>query len=316
MRIFITGATGVIGRRVVPLCLARGHEVTALARPSARRAALERLGARTVAVDLFDPDQVAAALAGHDAVVNLATHMPASMSRMLLPGAWRENDRIRREGSATLASAAVTAGVGRVVQESFAMVYPDHGNAWIDETMAIAPARYNRTVADAEHSAARFSELGGTGVVLRFAAFYGPDGRFFAELAHAIQRGFAPLFGPPDAYISSVSHHDAAAAVLAALQLPAGIYNVVDDEPLTHRRYVDSLADELGVRHPRLPPAWSAVLGGTPARVFARSLRISNRKLKDASTWTPLFPSAREGWPSAVAPLLAAPPRSALSPQP
>ncbi len=161
----------MIGRRAIPLCLARGHEVTAVARSAERRAGLERLGARAVAVDLFDRDQLSAVLRGHDAVVNLATHMPASTLRMFLPGAWRENDRLRREASAALVDAALAAGIGRFVQESFAPVYPDRGDAWIDETTPIAPAGYNRTVADAEHAAARFCEAGGAGVVLRFAVF-------------------------------------------------------------------------------------------------------------------------------------------------
>ncbi|HET7503847.1 MAG TPA: hypothetical protein VFK02_22655 [Kofleriaceae bacterium] len=112
----------------------------------------------------------------------------------------------------------------------------------------------------------------------------------------------APVFGSPGAYISSVAHDDAAAAVLAALELPAGAYNVTDDEPVTHRSFVDSLADALDVPHPRLPPSWMTALGGSLARTVARSLRISNRKLRAASGWAPVFRSVREGWPAAVTP--------------
>jgi 2-alkyl-3-oxoalkanoate reductase len=301
MRIFITGATGVIGRRVVPMCLTRGHRVTAVSRSHDGRAVLQRLGARGVEADLFDRRGLAALMAEHDAVVNLATHMPPSSLRMVLPGAWRENDRIRRDGSAALVDAALVAGVGRFVQESFAPVYPDRGDAWIEETTPIDPARYNRTVGDAERSAARFSEAGGASVVLRFAAFYGPDSRFLEELARAVRYGFAPLFGPPDAYISSVAHDDAAAAVLAALELPGGVYNVADDEPVSHRAFVDSLADELGVRHPKLPPQWMTALGGSLAATVARSLRVSNRKLRTTSLWAPAFRTVRDGWPAALA---------------
>ena len=300
MRIFFTGATGVIGRRAIPLCLARGHEVTAVARSAEKRAALERLGARAVAADLFDRDQLSTVLRGHDAVVNLATHIPASSLRMVLPGAWRENDRLRREASAALVDAALAAGIGRFVQESFAPVYPDRGDAWIDEMTPIAPARYNRTVADAEHAAARFCEAGCAGVVLRFAVFYGPDSRFLADLVRAVQHGYAPLFGPPAAYISSVAHDDAAAAVIAALAVASGVYNVADDEPLTHRSFVDSLADALGAPAPRLPPSWMTVVGGSLARTLARSLRVSNRKLKAASGWAPVFRTVSDGWPTAV----------------
>ena len=276
--------------------------MTAVSGSSDGRAALQRLGARGVDADLFDRRGLAALMAGHDAVVNLATHMPSSGLRMALPGAWRENDRIRRDGSAAMVAAALEAGIGRFVQESFAPVYPDRGDAWIEETTPIEPARYNRTVADAEHSAARFSDAGGAGVVLRFAAFYGPDSRFLRELVRSVRHGFAPLFGSADAYISSVAHDDAAMAVLAALELPAGVYNVADDEPVSHRSFVDSLADALGARHPRLPPRWMTALGGSLAATMARSLRVSNRKLKAASRWVPAFRTIRDGWPTALAP--------------
>lgn len=292
----------MIGRRVVPICITRGHHVTASSRSVDARAALQRLGAHAVEVDLFDRAGLAKLLVGHDAVVNLATHMPASSLRMVLPGAWRENDRIRRDGSATLVDAVRQAGVGRFVQESFAPVYPDRGDAWIEETTPIEPARYNRTVADAEHSAARFSDAGGVGVVLRFAAFYGPDSRFLEDLVRSVRHGFAPLFGSADAYISSVAHDDAAAAVLAALELPAGVYNVADDEPVSHRSFVDSLAEALGVRPPKLPPRWMTALGGSLAATMARSLRVSNGKLRAASRWAPAFRTIRDGWPAALTP--------------
>jgi nucleoside-diphosphate-sugar epimerase len=314
MRIFITGATGVIGRRVVPLCLKQGHQVTAIARSPEKGAALERQGASPVTADLFEREQLVSVLAGHDAVLNLATHLPKSALRMMLPGAWRENDRIRREGSATLVSAALAAGVGRFVQESFGPAYPDRGSAWVDESTPIPPHHYSRAITDAERSAARFSEGGGVGVVLRFAAFYGPDGRFFADIVRAVQRGIAPLFGPPEAFISSVSHDDAATAVVAALQLPGGIYNVVDDEPVTHREYAESLADALGVKHPKLLPPWATMLGGSRARMLARSLRMSNKKLRDASGWSPIYRSVREGWPDAVTPFLTGKPAPELHP--
>lgn len=131
MRVLISGATGVIGRRVVPLLVAGGHQVTAIGRTAEKRNALEHQGASALAIDLFDRVAVKRAARGHDVVVNLATHMPASSTRMLLPGAWRENDRIRRDGSRILADAAIAGGATRFIQESFAPVYPDRGENWI-----------------------------------------------------------------------------------------------------------------------------------------------------------------------------------------
>lgn len=295
MRIFVTGATGVIGRRAIPQFLATGHQVTAVGRTPEKRGELERLGAAPVAVDLFDPDALRGAVAGHDVVCNLATHIPPT-SRIFFPSAWRENDRIRKLASANLVEAALAGGTGRFIQESFAPVYPDRGDEWIDESVRIQPVRYNRTVIDAERSAERFTQGGGVGVVLRFAAFYGPDSNQLPDMVKLLRRGWGPIPGSPDAFLSSVSHDDAATAVVAALEVRAGVYNVVDDEPLRRREYFDSLADVLGVKPPRLPPAWTARLMGSLGEMLARSLRISNRKLRGETGWAPKYPSVREGW--------------------
>lgn len=298
MKVFLTGATGVIGRRVFPLLLNAGHEVTAIARTSEKRAALERMGVKIADVGLFSRRGLARAVVGHEVVINLATHMPASTLRMLLPGAWLENDRIRREGSANLVDAALAGGVQRFVQESFAPVYPGRADAWIEENVPLEPAAYNRTIVDAERSVERFSASGRSGVVLRFATFYGPDSRFTAEIMRTVRWGLAPIPGPPHAFISSVSHDDAATAVVAALSLAAGAYNVCDDEPVTRRVYFDALAAALHVEPPRLPPVWATGLFGSAGEMLARSQRISNRKLREAVGFRPRYYSVREGWRS------------------
>jgi Nucleoside-diphosphate-sugar epimerases len=293
MRILVFGATGVVGRRAVPLMVAAGHDVTAVGRNPARRAALERAGAGVTAVDLFDRSAVRRAVQGKDAVVNLTTHMPASTVRMMLPGAFRENDRIRKEGSAIVAEAAAEAGVGRLIQESFAPVYDDGGGRWLDESASQRPVRYNRTVLDAERSAERFGERGGEWVVLRFAWFYGPDS-FLPEMVKIARKGWAPIPGAADAYWSSVSHDDAASAVLASLAAPSGVYNVCDDEPLTRRDVLNAITDAFGLARVKPMPSWATPLMGSLGGLMARSERMSNRKLRGTG-WAPRYPSAREG---------------------
>ena len=295
----MTGATGVVGRRLVPLLRARGDDVTAVVRSPAKAAALVRAGARPIAVDLFDARAVRDAMLGHDAVINLATHIPRSVTRMFLPGAWHETNRLRRVAAARLVDAALLLDIPRFVQESFAPVYPDRGDTWITEDVPIAPAYYSRGVADAEQAVIRFTADGRDGVVLRFAAFYGPDSRLLVDLIRLIERGWSPLPGAADAFISSVSHDDAATAAFAATGLAAGTYNVVDDEPLRHRAFVDSLADALGVPHPRMFPAWLAGVAGSLGRTLARSQRISNARLR-AAGWAPRYASVRDGWPEVV----------------
>ncbi|HET7621553.1 MAG TPA: NAD(P)-dependent oxidoreductase [Gemmatimonadaceae bacterium] len=298
MRILVFGATGVVGRRAVPFMVAAGHDVTAVGRNPARRAELERAGAAVTDVDIFDRGAVTHAVQGQEVVVNLTTHMPSSTFRMMLPGAFRENDRIRREGSAIIAAAASAAGVGRFIQESFAPVYADGGDRWLDENAVQRPVRYNRTVLDAEHSAERFGERRGEWVVLRFAWFYGPDS-FLPEMAKVVRNGWAPIPGAADAYWSSVSHDDAASAVVATLTAPPGAYNVCDDEPLTRREVVDAIADAFELPRVKLMPSWATLFMGSLGDLMARSERMSNRKLRGIG-WAPRYPSAREGFRAAA----------------
>jgi 2-alkyl-3-oxoalkanoate reductase len=295
MRVLVTGSTGVVGRRLVPGLLAVGHDVTAVVRSPERGRDLAQLGADTVAADLFDPQAVAQLVAGHEVVINLATHIPPS-SRAFLPGAFRENDRIRREVSKNLVDASLAAGVSRFIQESFAPAYRSSGHHWITEEIPLDPPAYARTVLDAERQAERFTKHGRVGVILRFALFYGPDSVHTLDTIRFVRGGVAPTAGRPEDFISSVSTDDAASAALAALHVPASIYNVGDDEPVTRAEYFASLAAELGVKQPWLPPASMAVLMGSVGATLARSHRLSNQKLKQASGWSPACPSMREGW--------------------
>jgi nucleoside-diphosphate-sugar epimerase len=175
MKVFVAGATGVAGTRTVALLLAAGHQVTGLARSAQRAGLLAGQGARAVQASLFDPDALARAVAGHDAVVNLATHIPAGAAA-LRARAWREDDRIRTEGSRVLVDAALQHRAGRLVQEAVTFVYPDRGDEWITEETIPEPNRRSQAATMAATAqAARFTAGGGSGVVLRFGQFYGPD---------------------------------------------------------------------------------------------------------------------------------------------
>jgi nucleoside-diphosphate-sugar epimerase len=306
MRIFLAGATGVLGRRVIPQLVHAGHQVTGAARTPANQAMLERMGAASARVDLFAPATLAHAVRGHETVVNLATHVPPS-SRSFIPGAWRETDRIRRVGAVNLMKAALAGGATRFIQESFAPIYPDQGEEWIDERAPVRPGRYNRGVIDAEGAAGHFTRSGGTGIVLRFAFLYGPDSDFTRDAIRLVRKGWAPTLGRPEAFISSVSHDDAASAVVAVLAGGAGTYNVADDEPLRRRAFCDTLAEVLGVSFPRFLPAWLTHVTGSLGELLGRSQRISNRKLRAECGWSPRYPSVREGWRAVVSELGEAP---------
>ena len=159
MKVFVTGATGAIGRFVVPELVRAGHEVTALARTDEKAAQLEQQGARAARVSLFDEAALKDVLSGHDAVCNLATSIP-SVAKSASMKNWAENDRIRREGSAAVVNAALAAGIGRVVQESITFMYPDRGADWIDESVPLDAPALGESVTVAEANAARFTRRG------------------------------------------------------------------------------------------------------------------------------------------------------------
>jgi nucleoside-diphosphate-sugar epimerase len=294
MKIFVVGATGVLGRRAVRELVRAGHEVTAVARSESKASLVRELGAAPVIMDPFDATRLNDAVRGHDVVMNLATHIPAP-ARSVLPGAWKENDRIRTELSALLVDASIANGAKRYVQESIAFMYPDRGDEWIDEDVPLEPADYARSVLDAEASARRFTDAGGVGVVLRFGMFYAADTTHTVTQLRAARRGFSPFLGPVDAYQAMIHLDDAGTAVVAALDVDAGTWNVVDDEPLPRAVASDALAQLLGKKRLRPMPKAMLKMGGKTFDVLTRSQRVSNERLRKASSWEPRYRSAREG---------------------
>jgi nucleoside-diphosphate-sugar epimerase len=299
MKVFVAGATGVIGWRAVERLVAAGHEVTGVARSAEKAELLRGVGSTPVRLDLFDPAAVKEAVVGHDVVVNLTTHIPP-LSRMAITRAWAENDRIRTEISRNLADAALAAGAGRYIQESIAFLYRDRGDEWIDEDTPIDSPDYAASVAVAESQGARFTEAGGVGVVLRFGQFYGHDAGHTVDMVRFARRRISPSLGPSDAYWPQIHLDDAGSAVVAALDAPAGTYNVIEDEPATRRESGAALAAALGVKPPRHVPAAVSRFGGSKAAMMGRSERVSNQRFKAATDWKPAYPSVREGWPQVV----------------
>jgi nucleoside-diphosphate-sugar epimerase len=295
MKVFVIGATGAIGGHAVPALVRAAHSVTALARTPEKAAWLSRQGASPITVSMFDRTALTEAFAGYDAVVNLATAIPPT-SKFLQTKAWTENDRVRKQGSAAISDAAIAAGVARVVQESVSMIYPDRADAWIDEECPPDPFPMAQANLAAEASANRFSTAGGAGVVLRFGWLYGPGARHSEEFFALARRHIVVMIGPPNSYVSSIHVADAGAAVVAALAVPAGTYNVVDDEPVTKRSYADALAAAAGKTAWLRIPGCAARLLGNRLTSLTRSLRVSNARLREASGWRPMYPSIWQGW--------------------
>ncbi len=312
MEIFVTGATGVLGRATLPLLLAAGHRVRGLARSAHNDALLRQLGAEPVAVDPADAAGLRAALTGCDAALHLATKIPpASTARK--GASWLENDRLRREGTNTIVDAALAAGVPTLLYPSVTLLYPDNGARWlVAGEGALDPTPNLRSTIAAEEAVARFTAAGGRGIVLRLGGLYGPTAASSRDQLSLVRWGVAPLPGATGAYASSLWIDDAARAILAALdRAPAGLYDVVDDEPLTRAALVAAWSGAVGRRSALALPAfiWRA-LAGPLAELLGRSQRVSNRAFKAATGWSPAVPSVRDGAPRLAAALNAAPGRA------
>jgi nucleoside-diphosphate-sugar epimerase len=186
------------------------------------------------------------------------------------------------------------------VQESFAPIYPGSCDRWIREDLPPKPARYNRTVLDAEAAVERFALSGGNGVALRFAFLYGSDDRFTDDIFTYVRHGWLPILGRPEGLFPVVNHDDAAFAVVAVLNAPYGLYKVVDDEPLIRHEFGNVLAQMLNARSPRMLPRWVVRFNGGLGETLARSLRISNSTLRQMTGRAPEFRSARIGWHAAL----------------
>ena len=283
--IVITGCTGVIGRRAVRELLGTGHRVTGVTRSQRGRELLQSLGARAVEADVFDETTLRHAFAGAETIVNLLTHIPRA-DRMADPAAWAENDRVRTQGSAAIARAAEAAGARRLVQESIAFVYADGGDAWLDEDAPVAGGGVTTTALTAEGNAHEL--FAGETVVLRFGLFIGADSGSAQAALTAARAGVSIAPGPPDAYRPTVGLDDAASAIGAAVQVPAGTYNVLDSDPPTNAEMDASLAAAVGVPALRRRPTGDGPL--------ARSQRVSNRRLRAASGWAPRMRAGVDAW--------------------
>lgn len=298
MRIFVAGGTGVLGRASVQALVEAGHQVRATARSEEKARLIQSLGADPINLDLFDPPAVREAMRGCEALVRLTTRIP-SLTQMRDRRSWRETNRLRREGAWVLVEAALATGVQVYVHESVVFVYAGQGTQWITEDSPTDPdhSEILRAALDGERQAERFSASGGRGVVLRFGAFYGPDAPSTAEMISGMRRRLIVQPGAGQNFLSSIYVPDAGRAVPAALMVPAGVYNVVDDDPVRFHDYLQILSQAMGVPKPfRFPAAFGKLMFGEVWNYFSRSLRVSNTRLRRASGWQPRVPSVREGW--------------------
>lgn len=299
MKVFVTGATGVLGQAAAGALLAEGHHVLGIARSADKASALAARGITPVAVSIFDPEALAEALVGCDAVCNLATSVPVGTAS-LRRGAWKVNDRLRLQGSRAVGEAARRAGVGTLVQESSSLLYADAGDDWIDETADLWVTRTLESSAVAETRAEAFAGVAREAVVLRFGRIVGDDATTRWMLSRA-RSGHGIGTGSETAWAHLVHPDDVGTSVVAALHAPTGVYNV-GAEPLLrgelHSVIAEVVEREKVARFPRLVRKIAA----ERLEPTTRSHRVSSEKLHMATGWKPVRHSFDASW---LAPLVA-----------
>src|SRR4051794_9224963 len=260
MRVFVAGATGLIGRRAVRLMLEAGHEVSMIARSEEAAEALQADGAGVSVADLFDAELLRGtmAMAEPDVVMHQLTVLPDRLDASDAAEMFARNDRMRVEGTRALVDAAAAGGAKRVGAQSIAFAYAPVGDWVKDESAPLhldAPSPWGRSVgAVAELERQVLEARGMDGVVLRYGALYGPGTWYDPDggtVAQAVRAGKVPLIGSGEARLSFVHVDDAAAAAAAALEATPGTYNVVDDEPLRAGDWLRLYARALGAPEPR-----------------------------------------------------------------
>jgi nucleoside-diphosphate-sugar epimerase len=277
VRVMVIGATGVLGTRAVARLRAAGHEVSGLARSASRVAAT---GARPVIGELFSVPSLITALRGHDAVVNLATRIPGPRAMTRRSG-WAENDRVRVAGSAALATAVRQVEEVRiVVQEGISFVYADGGSAPLTEDAPLRPGGVTASSLTAHENVAALKDR--TVVRLRIGLLVGPDATTSAMLA-AARHGAPLIMGARDDWTTPIHPSDAAAAAVAALDAPSGVYNV-GAPPVLKGTLGAAMAEAAGVRKARAVPKW--LVSRLPlAEPMGRSQRVMSGKLMEATGW-------------------------------
>ena len=283
MRVFVAGATGVLGTAAVRALVAGGHKVTAIGRTPDKRAALAAFGATPVEADLFDPDSLRRAVAGHDVVVNLATRVPAPSAAMRAKS-WRENDRVRSQAARNLAEAAGQEGVSRLIQEAVSYVYEDGGDEWITERQRVRANAFSASSLVATENAMAFADAYRFAVVLRLGLVYGDEPGTRWQLDR-VRRGKPAVIGDAQGYMSPITVEDTGAAVVAALAAPSGVYNV-SGPPLTRGDWAAELGLAAGIGRPaRFYPPLATRLVAKRIEPFLRSQRISSDSFHNATGW-------------------------------
>ena len=297
MKVFIAGATGVLGRRLIQRFRGRGHSVFGPVRSPIAEQTIQSLGGEPRKVNLFDADALARAAEGADVVIHAATSIP--VKSRTAPKDWEMNDRIRRDGTRALTTCTAKIGAKLYLQQSVVWVARPSDGSSFDEDSPANPAPLTLSALDGEMIAHEAGQRSGFAVsVLRCGWFYGADAAHSRLLGEGLARRRVPIVSRGDAILACLHLDDAASAFVAAAEKNrSGIWHVVDDQPVTSAEFLTGFAKRLGALPPRRVPVWLArlVAGQNAVDFFISSTRTSNTRFRHEFGWSPRFRSFKEG---------------------
>jgi nucleoside-diphosphate-sugar epimerase len=309
MKVFVAGATGAIGRQLVPMLVRRGHEVVGMTRSESKHDLLAGLGAKPVVADALEPEAVGRAVseAEPQVIVHELTAIPAAFDMRHIERDFAVTNRLRTEGTDHLLSAARAAGVRRFVAQSFASWFARSGGAVKSEDDPFdpePPASVRSTIEAIRHLERAVTGADGIeGVVLRYGFFYGPGTSFSVNppgaLVEPIRKRRFPIVGNGAGVWSFVHIEDAAAATVDAVERGApGVYHVVDDDPAPLAEWLPAAARAVGAKPPLRLPRWLGRLaaGEVAAVMLTEARGASNAKAERELGWRPRYPSWRQGF--------------------
>jgi nucleoside-diphosphate-sugar epimerase len=298
MRILVAGASGVLGQPTVRELRQAGHDVVGLVRSDAGATLVANLGAEPIRADVLDGAAVTKAVAGVEAVANLIGVLPVGVSPDR--NAWSAVDRAWRDGTQNLTAAASAADVKVFVHASLAMLYGDHGDAWVTEQTKLDSPDLVKAAADAERTVLQAVEAGLPGVVLRLGTIYSTEAWHSQLLISQARQHQLAVIGDGDAYWSLLHADDAARAIVRAIDDAEGgsIYNVADDRPLQMAELFDLIARLVGApRPPRVPRLLARALVGADAlTLLTTSARLSSQAIKQDLELDLAYPTPEDGF--------------------
>jgi len=303
MNIYITGATGVLGRRLVKDLASRGHTVTGMARSAEGEKTVISLGGRPSRASLFDSQALLSDIQGSDVIIHAATSIP--VKTRIKPEDFALNDRIRREGTEILADCAAKTGVKKLIFQDVVWVARPPDGSYFDEESPVNPDRTVQSGVDGENIVLETGKkYGFIPTVLRCGFFYGPDAAHTRTIGEGLKKRSFPIIGSGQNFWSNIHVDDTAAAfVTAALEDLVGVWHVVDDRPVRVGEFMNEFAKRLDASPPRRLPAWLArfLTGKYSVDFFMASTVTSNKKLREGSSWTPRYTGYKEGLDQIVA---------------